>query len=103
MKVKRVSLPYFDEQRAQCANVLGRRRHVGTLVAAELLIDEAVVVADGAGVKLHGEAVFDAHAGHLGEHLGLEDVLLFGDGAAGEDALIEGLRSRGIESRRSGR
>ena len=40
-------------------------------------------------MKLHGEAVFDAHAGHLGEHLGLEDLLLFGDGAAGENATVE--------------
>ncbi len=36
-----------------------------------------------------------AHAGHLGEHLGLEDLLLLWDGAAGEDAAVErGCRRR---------
>ncbi len=40
-------------------------------------------------MELHGEAVFDAHAGHFGEHLGAEDLLLLGDGAAGEDAAVE--------------
>ena len=61
------------------------------------------MVADGAGVKLHGEAVFDAHAGHLGEHLGLEDVLLLGDGAAGEDAADRGTRQWRGRGRRLGR
>ncbi len=62
------------EQRAQGADVLGGRGDVGAFVAAELLVDGLVVVADGAGMELHGEAVFDAHAGHLGEHLGLEEL-----------------------------
>ncbi len=97
MKVKRVSLPYLLSSGRRAADVFGGRGHVGALVAAEFFVDQTVVVADGAGVELHGEAVFDAHAGHLGEHLGLEDVLLLGDGAAGEDALVEGFGGGGVE------
>ena len=76
MKVKLRLVAVLVEQRPQGANILGRRRHVGALVAAELLVDQLVVVADRAGMELHGQAVFDAHAGHLGQHLRLEDLLL---------------------------
>ena len=48
-------------------------------------------------MKLHGEAVLDAHAGHFGEHLGAEDLLLLGDGATGEDAAVEGGCCGGVE------
>ena len=48
-------------------------------------------------MKLHDEAVFDGHAGHLGEHLGAEDLLLFRHGSAGEDAAVERGRGAGIE------
>ena len=48
-------------------------------------------------MKLHGQAVFDAHAGHLGEHLRLEDLLLLGDRASGEDASVERLGGCGVE------
>ncbi len=85
------------EERAEVAGVLGGRGHIGAFVATEFLVDEAVVVADGARVELHGEAVFDRHARHLGEHLGLEDLLLFWDGATGEDAGVERLGGGRIE------
>src|SRR5437899_9753996 len=39
------------EQRAQGADVFGRRGHVGAFVAAELFIDLAVVIADRSGVE----------------------------------------------------
>ena len=31
------------------------------------------MIANAAGVQLHDESVFNAHAGHLGEHLRLEE------------------------------
>src|ERR1700679_2494560 len=84
------------EQRTERADVLGGRGHVGALVAAKLFVDGAVVVAHGAGMKLHGEAVFYGHAGHLGEHLGLKDLLLLRNGAAGENAAVERGRGAGV-------
>ncbi len=77
------------EQRAKAADVVGGRRNVGTLVATEAFVNGEVVVADGAGMDLHGEAVFDTHAGHLGEHLGLEELGIAGVGFASEDPGIE--------------
>ena len=65
------------------------RGNVGAHVAAVALVDLAVVVADAAGMDLHDQAVVDAHARHLGEHLGAEELLLLRVGAAGRAPVEE--------------
>ena len=77
------------EQGVEGADVLRGGRDVGALVGTELPEDGLVVVAYGAGVKLHDEAVVEAHACHFGEHLGLKEGGIFGGGAAGVDAGVE--------------
>ena len=76
------------EQRLQGVHVVGWLRNVGALVGAEAREDGGVVVAHGAGMDLHHEAVGDAHAGEFGEHLGAEQ---FGIGRrrAGADHTLE--------------
>ena len=78
------------EQRAQGAGVLSGGGNVSTLIAAEAFKELRVMIANAAGVQLHDEAVFDAHAGHLGEHLRLEELGVAGlSGLAVDEASVE--------------
>ena len=49
------------EERTEGVDEVSGLGNVGALVAAEAGVEGWVVVADGAGVELHGEAVVEAH------------------------------------------
>jgi hypothetical protein len=71
---RRGSLPKLGQQRLQRLDVLGAHRDVGALVAAVAGQQPDIVVAVRAGVDLHDQPVVQAHAGHLGQHLGPEQL-----------------------------
>src|SRR5690606_15256230 len=88
----------------QVARPLGRKRDVAALVLAENLEDHRIVVAEGARVELHDEAILDAHARELDEHVRRELLLILGGRVpsyrARPEALELGLRELEGQRRR---
>ena len=82
------------EQRLQRPHVLGRRRDVGALVAAEVAEHQRIVVARRSRVDLQHQAVVEAHPRHLGQHLAAELLGLGRRDRTGERALEQPLAVR---------
>ena len=78
MIVRSAALADLVEQRLQRAHVVGAGRDVEALVAAEAAHHRVGVVAERAGVDLQHQAVVEAHARHLGQHVAAEAVGLLG-------------------------
>src|SRR6202022_3682292 len=57
------------EQGLKRMDVIGSRRNVGALVAAEALMQLGVVIPERARMDLHHQPVLEAHVRHLGQHL----------------------------------
>jgi len=91
------------EQRLEAADVVGRDRDVGALVAAEPGEHGGVVVAQRPGMELHDQAVVEAHPRHLDQHLAAEPLSLRSRQPAGECPDEQRLTLAGRQVERCGR
>ena len=85
-------IPEDVEQRFQGTDIIRAGRDVGALVASVCIEQPAVVVAKRARMDLHHQAVIDAHARHLGQHLGPEEFGIGGIGLAVDHPAEQGSR-----------
>src|SRR5438093_5195025 len=62
------------EERLQGADVIGAGGNIGALVAAVIVEQPLVMVAERTGMDLHHQSVLYAYASHFGQHLGSEKL-----------------------------
>ena len=66
------------EQRLEAFGEFDGAGDVGAPVPTEALVEQGIVIAPRPGVKLHDQAVVDAHASHLEQQLAAEQLLVLG-------------------------